>query len=381
MRKNEIRIIYGTDYRKITQEILEASDLAGDIRQKCADHNLDLKRIRIGIKPNLVSPTEASYGATTHPEVVEGIIRYLRENGFTQIVMAEGSWVGARTGDAIDVCGYRRLSSAYGVPFIDTQKEKSFQKDCAGLTLSLVSCVRDIDYLINVPVLKGHCQTKMTCALKNMKGLLPNAEKRHFHTMGLHRPIGHLAVGIHQDFVVVDNICGDLDFEDGGNPVRADRVWTGKDPVLIDACICHLMGYEKEEVPYIGIAESLGAGCGDWKAADIRTIGFAAADLHLRGKGKIVKLADAVEEIDSCSACYGYLIPALDRLEAEGLLDDLDEKIRIGQGYRKKTGTLGIGRCTKNFMCHLDGCPPTEGEIYIFLKDYILNKRKSPADA
>ena len=28
----------------------------------------------------------------------------------------------------------------------------------------------DADFLINLPVLKGHCQTVMTCALENCKG-------------------------------------------------------------------------------------------------------------------------------------------------------------------------------------------------------------------
>ena len=48
----------------------------------------------------------------------------------------------------------------------------------AGMELSVCRCVQDFDYLINVPVLKGHCQTRVTCALKNMKGLIPNKEKR-----------------------------------------------------------------------------------------------------------------------------------------------------------------------------------------------------------
>ena len=43
-------------------------------------------RFRAVIKPNLVSPTEASWGATTHPEVVEGIIEYLKENGITAML-------------------------------------------------------------------------------------------------------------------------------------------------------------------------------------------------------------------------------------------------------------------------------------------------------
>ena len=82
------------------------------------------RKKRIAVKPNLVSPTEASFGATTHPEVVAGILEYLKENGFEDIRMMEGSWVGDRTADAVAVCGYGALSEEYGVPFLDTQKEK-----------------------------------------------------------------------------------------------------------------------------------------------------------------------------------------------------------------------------------------------------------------
>ena len=86
---------------------------------------------------------------------------------------------------------------------------------------------------------------------------------------------------------------------------------------------------------------------------------------------KVVELADAVEEVESCSACYGNLIPALDRLKQEGLLSNLTTRISIGQGYRNQKGLLGIGHCTRSFTCHLKGCPPTEEEIYEFLKSYI----------
>ena len=76
-----------------------------------------------------------------------------------------------------------------------------------------------------------------------------------------------------------------------------------------------------------------------------------------------------VEYIEQIYA--GYLIPALDRLKQEGLLQNLHEKICIGQGYRGKTGKLGIGHCTKKFRC------PLEGEIYDFLKNYILEHHRS----
>ncbi|HIR14702.1 MAG TPA: DUF362 domain-containing protein [Candidatus Choladousia intestinavium] len=363
MEKNQILKIYGTDYKEMTKELLKEAGLAALVPDK---------NTRIGIKPNLVSGSTADYGATTHPEVVAGIIEYLQERGFEKICMLEGSWVGDSTAQVMELCGYQKLSEEYGIPFYDMQREKGYKKDCAGMELELCSRVKQVDFLINVPVLKGHCQTKITCALKNMKGLIPNREKRRFHSLGLHKPIAHLNAGIRQDFIVVDHICGDLDFEDGGNPVVRNCVMAARDPVLTDAYVCRLLHYETREVPYIELAEELGAGSADLGRAEIRILGQSSWEgEQLPYARKTVEVQDAVEEVESCSACYGYLIPALARLKEEGFLERLDTKICIGQGYRGKKGKLGIGSCTVGFARSLKGCPPTEEEIYGFMKQYL----------
>ena len=363
MKKNEIYIKSGTEYKEMTKELLEQCNLAEQISSPDS---------QIGIKPNLVSPTEASWGATTHPEIVAGIIEYLQEKGFAKIAILEGSWVGDKTTEAYELCGYRELSEKYQVPFWDMQKDTGVDRDCGGMALKICSSVEKIDFLINVPVLKGHCQTKITCALKNMKGLIPNTEKRRFHALGLHKPIAHLNMGIRQDFIVVDNICGDLDFEDGGNPVVMNRIWAGMDPVLIDAYVCQVMHYQTSDVPYVKLAEELGAGSADLSQAEI-IFCEETAKKTLPKSRKVVELQDAVEEVESCSACYGYLIPALEMLKNDGLFEKLDTKICIGQGYRGKTGKLGVGACTCRFEHNLNGCPPTENQIYEFLKKYIEN--------
>ena len=51
-----------------------------------------------------------------------------------------------------------------------------------------------MDRLINIPVLKGHCQTAMTCSLKNLKGCIPNKEKQRYHREGL-LGVGSSALG------------------------------------------------------------------------------------------------------------------------------------------------------------------------------------------
>ena len=165
MNKNEIIQIQGMEYKEMTKQLLNECALATLIPSKVS---------LIGIKPNLVAPVPAEFGGTTHPEVVAGIIEYLQENGFTNLQIMEGSWVGDKTEESFEVCGYRMLSEQYGVPLIDAQKEKSMPVQCGDMELQICECAKKVDFMINVPVMKGHCQTKITCALKNMKGLLPN---------------------------------------------------------------------------------------------------------------------------------------------------------------------------------------------------------------
>ncbi len=387
MDKNELLMIKGTDYKDMAVRLLGEAGLAQLIGSR---------QTRITIKPNLLGQVRAEDGGTTHPEVVAGLIEYLQANGFTDLTVMEGSWVGDLTMEAVRYCGYDRMLERYGVPFMDMQQEPGVSCSCGGMKLNICAAALRTEFLINVPVLKGHCQTRVTCALKNMKGLIPNSEKRRFHRLGLHEPIACLGLGLRQDFILADNICGDLTFEDGGDPVVMNRLIAARDPVLCDAFASRVVGAEPEEVPYIMRAQELGVGSADLGSAVIRELPFLSdkgsdtkGNTGTEGKGAagsdsgmqfrdsgfrtVMKLAENVDEVESCSACYGYLIPALQMLDQEGLLDKLDQKICIGQGHRGKTGELGVGNCTRKFRCFLEGCPPTEKQMYEFLKAYILS--------
>ena len=72
MEKNEILIIYGNSPAEMAYKIAEAARLAELIGDK---------KKRIGLKPNLVVSRPASGGATTHPEIAEGLIKYLKKTG------------------------------------------------------------------------------------------------------------------------------------------------------------------------------------------------------------------------------------------------------------------------------------------------------------
>lgn len=250
MLKDKIYVSYGNNPKDMIKEVLSKVKIERDIR----------KEALIGIKPNLVVAKPSTSGATTSPELLAAVIEYLKSKGLRNIVIVEGSWVGDRTSRAFEVCGYTEISKAYDIPLIDLQKDTYKACSVEGMKINICDEVLKLDYLINMPVLKGHCQTKITCALKNLKGCIPNKEKRRFHTMGLHKPIAYLNKAIKSDLIIVDGLIGDLNFEEGGNPVQMDRIIVGSDPVLIDSYVASLMGFAPEEISYIKIAESIGVG-------------------------------------------------------------------------------------------------------------------------
>ena len=359
MKSNELLMIYGTEYKEMAKQLLEAADLAGRIPDAGS---------RIGLKPNLVSPSEASWGATTHPEIAAGTIEYLKEHGFENLVILEGSWVGDKTADAFEVCGYDRLVREYGVEFIDTQKDSFHTKDCAGMELEICDSVEHLDFLINLPVLKGHCQTVMTCALKNCKGCLPDKEKRRFHSEGLQKPIAALGAYLKPQLTIVDSICGDLNFEEGGTPIYTNRMYLGTDPVQIDAYGCMLMGLNLSQVPYIKMAEQFGGGSTAVSEADIVKLNEPEASASYPApSGTVASLTKNVRQDSACSACYASLVRALYNAKRSGVR--VTAPIYIGQAFQGQSlDGIGIGRCCSGASCPVKGCPPTAEAILAVLK-------------
>ena len=97
MEKNDIIIIHGTDYKNMAKRVLEQADVASDIG--------DRDKL-VALKPNLVTARDPSSGATTHAELLAGVIEYLQEHGFTHVTVMEGSWVGDHTGEAFRAAGW-----------------------------------------------------------------------------------------------------------------------------------------------------------------------------------------------------------------------------------------------------------------------------------
>jgi len=353
---------HGDNCTQLTTTLLEKADIRSKIP----------KDAKVVIKPNLVTPTEPSHGATTHVGIVEAIVKYLKEHcSVSSITIAEGAWLGAQTDKAFKVCGYEELAKKYGVTLLDTKKDKTVTVKAQGLDIEVCETFLKSDYFINVPVLKGHSQTVMTCCLKNLKGCIPDSEKSRYHKIGLHKPIAALTTVLKPDLHVIDSICGDPTFEEGGNPVRTDRILLGFDPVLLDSYCAGLLDLDYKDVKYLCMAESFGVGEFVSREPNFVEIGSEnRRGVNIKHNNIVSYLAEFIDEDSACSVCYAALISALNEMIGQM---PADGEIKIGQGFKDKIiDGIGVGDCTAGCSKHLSGCPPKANEVLKFLHQEML---------
>ena len=354
-----IFINYGRDWVKTTYDTLAASDIKTYLN----------KNFSVSLKPNLVVEKPANGGATTHPEVIEGIICYLKDYGIKEINIIENSACGHNTKQAFKICGYEPLQKKYGVQLVDLSGDRfiSLKYENRGnhddfcLDYKISETALNSNFLICVPVLKAHSQTRLTCCMKNLKGCMPQSEMRRFHSLGLHKPIAGLNALLKINYCVVDGICGDLSFEEGGAPVEANRIIAGQNPLLVDSYCAELIGYNPDDIGYLSYGKKFKIGEYYSQKTKVTELNTEHKPVCLLKSGRIAdKYRGLIEEDSACSVCYAALIFALHR---KGTVRE--KKICIGQGFKGKSGgdCLGIGNCANSFKTYVKGCPPKAVDI------------------
>jgi len=207
--------------------------------------------------------------------------------------------------------------------------------------------------------------------MKNLKGCISDSEKRRFHTLGLHKPIAALNAIIKTGYNVVDGICGDLSFEEGGTPVESNRIIAGRDPLMLDSYCAELIGYKPDEIGYLAHGKKLGVGRYYTSKTQIIELNTQNKPRYVKMKaGRDYAVAESyknlINENCACSACYSALIYALHRsVSFYKSGNNPKDKIYIGQGFKGRGGAgLGIGKCADKFDRHVPGCPPKASDIY-----------------
>lgn len=315
---------------------------------------------RVLIKPNLVEPRPPSTGVTAHPEIVAGIIEYLRALANYDIVLGEGSSAFLKNSvDTFKVCGYEPLLARYGVPFLDLKHQPSVKKRIDGRTVEIAKPALEADVVVSVPVLKVHQNTTLTLGLKNMKGCVTDGEKNRFHTIDLDQAIVDVNRFLKVGLCVMDAVVG---IRKGtcvsGEPLNLGMILAGMDVVAVDAVSAALVGLEPGSIRHIALAERCGLG-----VAELGRIEFHGTGSRKRATAEPLSLAkfEGVRDAGACSACAAALVVALEKLRAV-------PKVPILVGPHKDGEGLLVGKCPRGRGKRVPGCPPKALDILKGLK-------------
>lgn len=339
---------------------------------------------RVVIKPNIGLSRKQWLGANTQPAVVETLILLLQEQGVRNITVADGAGMGESATRAFSICGYTEIARRCGIKLLDIERDSFVdvptRSDGPFSSLALSRTVMECDFLINVPVLKAHCQTRITCSLKNLKGVMTNGLKSAFHGRDLERAIAQLGEVVAPDFILVDGTYGDLSSELGGTPVNIGIVAGGYDPLQIDCFAAQTLGYSPGEIKHL-------AHYARFRGVDIDSLRPAVTELNRPQAARTFQTSVRGHESyrcnvsvgNTCSTCYANLLFALRRMSALRLLDRND-RIWIGRkpslmdgggkGRRIMVGDCAIGdvapgpgRTGETGAIRVPGCPPSADAI------------------
>jgi len=360
---------------------------------------------RVLIKPNncfrhkIMPP----YGMVTTSKIIDGVVQLLLEYGCKDISIGEGAIIGIfdelepYTKQGFKGTGIDKVAEKYGIKLIDFNEGAFHELDLEGVKVQVSRAALDTDFLINVPVLKTHFQTKVSLGFKNLKGCLSKDSRKRFHmSKRLDTLICLLNEAIKSDLVIIDGIYM---LEKGpetlvGVAHRKDLIIASPDVFECDVVGATVLGIDPAQVDYLReFAQRHG------RSFDISAIQIKGEDIEslkeqlewrfepdkeLLTPAKITGLSAPYPGQTLCSACGATLALALSIFGKDNPgMDFGGAALYYGLGLKPKRDTRKVflyGDCAIRSnkglqnVIKIEGCPPTLTKTLLALMKTLLNK-------
>lgn len=283
-------VVHGTDFTSMLAKGMNA--LGGFAR-------LGTGRSVI-VKPNFVFDKRTRYPTTTDERSVLTTVDFLQKEGFNDITVADRRGKRLANGEAggkFDWSGLNDEARKGGFRtdslMDDANAPTVHVGDDRWTTMPSIGVIRKIHeagLIINMPTLKKHSQTNLTCSLKNNMGALdvPTTEDMHLWgdhnkaryesmtkadvTLRLCLAVAEAAMAVSPEMTVIDArtvLCKNHGSVASGDPREANRLIISGDPVAADVYAAGVLKevYEPYEVEFTAdtfeYASRLGIGVSD----------------------------------------------------------------------------------------------------------------------
>ena len=380
MAMKKLVSIVRVDESDIEAAVRKAIDLAGGLKKIITADS------QVLVKPNLCWPGPSGTGSTTDCRVTEAVTKIVLELGPKSVIIGEGSSAGwdfdssHSTEEAFRVSGTADVARRLGVELRNLNRD-SFEEVTLNdaYVMNKVRIARtafESDVIISVPVLKTHLRTLVTLSLKNMKGVMPGAEKRKTHRLGLDKAIADLNSVVKPSYVVVDALAGMQGlWEYPQDRFELGLIMAGADPVAVDTVGTCLMGFEPAQVMHLqyfaarqGTKADLSQVAVVGESVEANKQSFRSGFDVFKGRYPGVHI---IEGESVCTGCMGELLGALQAIKKFGhdhALTDLT--VILGNPspneIAAKAKTVVLGKCAKSvarFGTYVKGCPPMSDDM------------------
>ncbi len=139
---------------------------------------------RVLLKINLLTYAKPEDAVTTHPEFVRSLIRVFKSIN-CEVTVGDGPSESGRSflEKVYRDSGIKKVCSEENVPLIDFIESIDIKNDenRVGRIIPVAKAIKEVDYIVNVPKLKTHGLTYITCGVKNLFGVIPGVKKSEYH--------------------------------------------------------------------------------------------------------------------------------------------------------------------------------------------------------
>lgn len=272
------------EFENVKKAVYEVLDGIDSIRLKIS------KGSKVLIKTNLLMRKSPDDAVTTHPAVVESIVRYLQELGCKVIIgdSPGGPFVEWNLKSVYKASGMLEVAARTGCELnFNTDILEISNPDAKRLKkMQIIKIVRDVDFVVSAAKLKTHGMMTYTGAVKNLFGVIPGLIKADYHLRlnDINNFADHLldiCETVKPVFSIIDGVDGmEGDGPSAGEKRHAGLILASESPYALDTVASRIIGMDPMIVPTIESASLRNLFSGDLK--DISIKGVQICDINIK---------------------------------------------------------------------------------------------------
>ncbi len=214
---------------------------------------------KVLLKINLLRASGPDKAVTTHPAVIEAVVRLVKDAGGLPVIgdSPGGPNSQKQVNKILQETGIGDLCKRTGTEFVLFDRDTVRVRNPEGklyTSLTIGKAVQDADIVITLPKLKTHGLMKLTGAVKILFGVIPGLEKAQYHLKVPERSdfadmLLDIYLAVKPSLSIMDGIIGmEGEGPSGGEPRHIGALVASTDSIALDFVASKIIGFDPMDV-------------------------------------------------------------------------------------------------------------------------------------